>query len=175
MSERLPEKRPPEQEAVMTTIVGGRPPGAGKPVGNIPRGIEVLVKKAAVDPGFKKILLEKRAGAAKEIELTLEASEVAMIDAVPERQLEAIIAKTTVHPKQRGAFLGRVAAVMIVALGASTVGYGCKREREGPDAGEGIRPDRPDVEEGDEETGPPAPAGERPDRPTTKGIRPDRP
>ena len=37
--------RPQEQEAVRTTIVGGRPPGSGKSVGNIPRGIEVLVKK----------------------------------------------------------------------------------------------------------------------------------
>lgn len=153
-------ERPDEQEAVMTTIVGGRPPGAGKPVGNIPRGIEVLVKKAAVDPGFKKTLLEKRAGAANEIELTLEPSEVAMINAVPAAQLEAIVAKTTVEPKQRKAFLGRVAAVMIVALGASTVGYGCKG-----DAGEGIRPDRPDVEEGDEETEPLDCEGIRPDRP----------
>ena len=46
-----------EQEAVRTTIVGGRPPGCGQPVGQIPRGIEVLVKKAAVDPEFKTLLL----------------------------------------------------------------------------------------------------------------------
>jgi hypothetical protein len=170
------KERPDEQEAVMTTIVGGRPPGCGKPVGDIPRGIEVLVKKAAVDPGFKKILLAKRAEAANEIDLALEPSEIAMINAVPEAQLEGIIAKTTVHPGQRKAFLGRVAAVMIVALGASTVGCG-KEPRV-----LGIEPDRPDVEEegqaeeeGDEETEPPAPTGIRPDRPTTKGIRPDRP
>ena len=135
-------QRPREQEAVKTTIVGGRPPGSGKPVGPIPRGIEVLVKKAAVDSDFKHLLIERRADAAGDIALTLEPSEVAMINAVPEAQLEAIIARTTVHPKQRAAFLGRVAAVMIVALGASTVGYGC-RDNEEPST-KGIRPDRPE-------------------------------
>lgn len=47
------EKRPEhaaEQEAVRTAIVGGRPPGSGTRVGAIPRGVEVLVKKASVDP-----------------------------------------------------------------------------------------------------------------------------
>ena len=58
------EERPSEQEAVRTTIVGGRPPGSGKTLGPIPRGIEVLVKKAAVDPSFKQTLMEKRAKAA---------------------------------------------------------------------------------------------------------------
>ena len=34
------DTRPVEQEAVRTTIVGGRPPGSGKSVGAIPRGID---------------------------------------------------------------------------------------------------------------------------------------
>ena len=66
------DKRPPEQETVRTTIVGGWPPGSGKPLGPIPRGIEVLVKKAAVDPQFRRLLLEKRGEAAKEIGLALD-------------------------------------------------------------------------------------------------------
>ena len=37
--------RPLEQPAVVTTIVGGRPPSAGQPIGTVPRGIEVLVRK----------------------------------------------------------------------------------------------------------------------------------
>ena len=145
----------------------------------IPRGIEVLVKKASVDPHFKKTLLEKRADAAGEIGLTLEPSEIAMINAVPKAQLEAIIANTTVHPKQRTAFLGRVAAVMIVALGASTAGYGCKQSPsegvrpERPERIEptkGIAPERPEVEEEHEqqETSPRKPH-------MTRGIEPDRP
>ena len=112
-----PDRKPVEQEAVRTTIVGGRPPGSGKPLGPIPRGIEVLVKKAAVDAEFKRLLLEKRAGAAKEIGLALDPAEAVMLAAAPAAQLESVIAQTTVAPSLRPAFLGRAAAVMLVALG----------------------------------------------------------
>ena len=114
-------ERPQEKDAVRTTIVGGRPPGSGKDVGPIPRGIEVLVKKASVDGEFKALLLEKRAEAARTIELDLEPAEAAMLDAVPAAQLEAIIANTQVSPMTRAAFLGRAASVMVAALGAGAV------------------------------------------------------
>jgi len=117
-ADKKSEKRPPEQPAVRTTIVGGRPPGSGKSLGDIPRGIEVLVKKAAVDPEFKKLLLDRRAEAAKVIKLELDPAEVMMLNGVPAAQLEAIIAHTTVSPMTRAAFLGRAAAVMLPALGA---------------------------------------------------------
>lgn len=142
------DERPNEQEAVRTTIVGGRPPGSGKAVGPIPRGIEVLVKKAAVDPAFKQVLLEKRAKAADEISLKLEPSEAAMLNAVPAAQLETIIANSNVTDLTRSAFLGRAAAVMLAALGVST--QGCS------------------------EIGPPV-TGSAPDRIPTKGIDPEKP
>jgi hypothetical protein len=109
-----------EMPAVRTTIVGGRPPGSGKMIGDIPRGIEVLVKKASVDSAFKAMLLAQRAGAAGEIGLVLDASEAAILDLVPAGQLEAIIAATRVEPAKKSAFLGKAAAVMLVALGAAT-------------------------------------------------------
>ncbi len=115
----------PEMPAVRTTIVGGRPPGCGQPLGPIPRGIEVLLKKAAVDTPFRALLLERRAAAAEDIGLTLEAQERAMLDFVPRAQLEAVIAGTRVDARVRPAFLGKVAAVMLVALGVSTTG--CER------------------------------------------------
>jgi hypothetical protein len=105
--------RPQEQEAVRTTIVGGRPPGSGKSIGNIPRGIEVLVKKAAVDPAFKAILLDRRAQAADEIGLQLEPAEAMMLAAAPREQLEAVIANTRVPEEHRRVFLGKVAAAML--------------------------------------------------------------
>jgi hypothetical protein len=151
----MPEgKRPIEQEAVKTTIVGGRPPGSGKPVGPIPRGIEVLIKKAAVDPEFKAILLEKRADAAREIGLALDPAEAMMLKAAPANQLEAIIARTTVAPSVRSAFLGRAAAVMLVALGAGTVG--CTGQ---PPSSAGDVPDRPTAKQTVE---PAKPAAETP-------------
>jgi hypothetical protein len=134
------DDRPAEQPAVKTTIVGGRPPGPGKGLGPIPCGIEVLIKKAAVDPAFKRLLLETRDAAARDIDLALDPAEATMLRAAPRGQLEAVIARTRVHPTVRSAFLGRAAAVMLVALGAGAVGC----EEDGEPAG--IEPDRPAVE-----------------------------
>jgi hypothetical protein len=161
----MPEgKRPIEQQAVKTTIVGGRPPGSGKPVGPIPRGIEVLIKKAAVDLEFKALLLEKRDEAAREIGLALDPAEAMMLKAAPADQLEAIIARTTVAPSVRSAFLGRAAAVMLVALGAGAV-TGCQQEQSGaPSSGQ------PAATQSSEPATPTPPA-----QPPTDGIRPDRP
>ena len=178
-----------EQPAVKTTIVGGRPPGSGKGVGEIPRGIEVLVKKASVDAEFRALLLERRSRAAADIGLTLEPAEAMMLDAVPAGQLEAIIAHTEVSPQRRRAFLGRAAAVMLAALGAA-VAPGCDEVVPAP---KGIRPDPPPKSPEPKTktlttgTGPkpvtrvPVTDGIRPDPPpkpappVTEGIRPDRP
>jgi hypothetical protein len=89
--------------------------------GDVPRGVEVLIKKAAVDPAFKKMLLEKRAGAAEAIGLKLNAAEEAMLAAVPLPQLEAIVAHTRVAPKFRPAFLGYAAGAMLAVLGSATL------------------------------------------------------
>jgi len=99
----------------------------------IPRGIEVLVKKASVDPNFRRLLLDRRAESAAEIGLELDPAEAAMLDAIPSAQLDAIIARTTVDPMSRGVFLGRAAALMLAALGA---GLGCETS----EASRGIRP-----------------------------------
>ena len=49
----------------------------------IPQGIEVLVLKAAVDPDFKQLLLQRRTAAAAAIGLELTAAEATMLAAVP--------------------------------------------------------------------------------------------
>ena len=131
--------RPREQEAVRTTIVGGRPPGSGQSVGDIPRGIEVLVKKAAVDADFKTLLLERRAAAAEEIGLQLEPAEALMLAAAPREQLEAVIAQTHVPEEHRRVFLGKVAAAMLAVLGIATASCGPRQ----PPKTKGIQPDRP--------------------------------
>ncbi|MGD8718946.1 MAG: carboxypeptidase-like regulatory domain-containing protein [Candidatus Zixiibacteriota bacterium] len=84
--------------------------------GEAPRNVEVLIHKAAVDPAFKKKLLEKRAGAADDIALTLTAAEAAILEAVPEDQLKAIVGRTRVSPGLRPVFLGYAAAAMLAAL-----------------------------------------------------------
>lgn len=111
---------PQEMPAVKMTIVGGRPPGCGRELGAIPRGVEVLVKKASVDPWFKALLMNQRAGAAEAIGLALAPAEVTLLNFIPASQLDAVIARTKIEPSKMPAFLGKAAAVMLVALGASS-------------------------------------------------------
>ena len=132
-------------------------------IGDIPRGIEVLVKKASVDPDFKTLLLDRRAEAAEAIGLSLTLAEEKMLAAIPREQLEATIAKTTVPTEHRRAFLGTAAAVMLAALGV--LAPGCKPTTKG------ISPDKPEPRPGTKGIQP-----DRPEpRPGTKGSRPDMP
>ncbi|HNY79163.1 MAG: hypothetical protein RBS72_09000 [Sedimentisphaerales bacterium] len=109
-------EKPEEQEAVFTTIVGGRPPGAGTHVGAIPRGVEVLLKKASVDAEFRRVLLEQRGDAAHRLDLELTDAERAMLAAIPAEQLERIIDNTKVEPEHRSVFLGGVGRLMLAAV-----------------------------------------------------------
>ena len=130
MGETPRASRPPfraddrlEQEVVRkTALVGGRPPGSGQRLGDIPRGIEVLVKKASVDPAFHETLVSQRAAAAELIGLDLEPAEQLMLQAVPAEQLETIIDRTSVPASQRRVFLGAVASAMLAALAAGLSG-----------------------------------------------------
>jgi len=159
-----------EREIARTTIVGGRPPQRDVVPRHIPRGLEVLIKKAAVDPAFKKLLLEKRADAAAVISLRLEPAEATMLNAVPAEQLEAIVASTKVSPNLQPAFLGYAAGVMLAALGATTTA--CDGNPTSPPV-EGIRPDPPPgVADRAQDA---AKQPEKGDEPVTRGIRPGRP
>ncbi len=133
---------------------------------DIPRGVEVLVKKAAVDPEFKVLLLAERSAAAAEIGLELSDAEAIMLDGVPAEQLEGIIANTTVSSKLRPAFMGRAAAVMLAALGVAAVGGGCATTL-------GSQPDDPG--DGPPITGPEDVIIEPGDGGPSEGIRPDIP
>ncbi|MGD8718947.1 MAG: carboxypeptidase-like regulatory domain-containing protein [Candidatus Zixiibacteriota bacterium] len=88
----------------------------------IPRNVEVLIKKAAVDPAFKETLLSKRARAADDIALALEPAEAAMLEAVSDEQLKTIIGRTKVSPNLRPVLLGATAGAMLAALAAAAYG-----------------------------------------------------
>ena len=203
--DRTGGERPMEMPAVRTTIVGGRPPGCGKPLGDIPRGIEVLVKQASVDAAFRALLLAQRAKAADEIGLILAPEEETLLNHVPAAQLEAIIARTKVDPSRRSAFLSKAAGVMLAALGASAVVSEAdialsKGIRVDPNAtpatqpttqpttrptteplSRGVRPDMPATQPAPQPLNRPAnipspPGGARPDvPPVSLGIRADLP
>jgi hypothetical protein len=157
-----------EKEAVRTTIVGGRPPGSGRNTGAVPRGIEVLVKKAAVDGKFRELLLDQRGGAATFIGLELDPAEAVMLSAIPQEQLAQIVDQTSVPDEQRRVFLGQVAAAMLAVLGVAIVG--CEPP---PPEPAGIQPDRPLPKT--DSTNKPLPNQPGPPPPPTRGIQPDRP
>jgi hypothetical protein len=141
-----------EKPAAKTTIVGGRQLASGKIVDAVPRGIEILLKKAAVDESFRKTLLSERSNAADAIGLTLKPAETAMLKAMPESALDRMIAATKVQPKIRQAFMGYTAAIMLAALTAASDGL----PQDLAQTSRGIQPD--------EIQGPGMPTG---------GVRPD--
>lgn len=121
------------------TIVGGRPFKRSRLIHGIPRGIEVLIKKASVDPEFRAVLLKERAEAAAEIELELSATEATMLKAIPAAQIEKIIDNAKVPDEHRRIFLGKMAAAMLAVLS----GLGLPGCSPGGFKYKGIRPDRP--------------------------------
>ncbi len=82
----------------------------------MPRGIEVLIKKASVDTAFRELLVNKRAAAAAEIGLELSPSEIAVLNSLPQPQIEQIIDHTTLPDEHRRVFLGKIAAAMLALI-----------------------------------------------------------
>jgi hypothetical protein len=161
-----------------------------------------LIKKASLDPAFSRLLLEQRATAAREIQLELTPAETAILDSVPEVQLQAMIDKVKVPDAQRRAFLGGLGAAMLAAVAAgctppTAVVEGIRPEQENAtstpetvlvtqviEVVKGIRTDpvgtlTPTPE--DTPTSPPVVTGTRPEQEETpppqvvRGTRPDRP
>jgi hypothetical protein len=134
-SEKKPGQ-PDEQEAVFTTTIAGRRLWSYAHVGTIPRGVEVLLKKASVDPAFRDLLLEQRGEAARTIDLELTDAEREMLASVPAEQLKKIIDNTKVKPEHKSTFLGSVGRVMLATVVAGAAFVTCM-----PTVTRGISPD----------------------------------
>jgi hypothetical protein len=110
------------------TIVGGRSVD-NKPMGNSPRGMEILLKKAAVDEDFAKILLESPEDAARLISLKLHNSERRILLNTPRDTLQTMIRHTTVKRHQLSAFKTLSASLMLAAIVAiGSTGCECDSE-----------------------------------------------
>jgi hypothetical protein len=90
---------------------------------SIPRNLEVLIKKASVDPEFRRLLLDKRAESAREIDLDLSPAEATLLAGIPRDQLEKIIQNTKVPPEQRDVFSGSLGKIMLATV-VATVAIG---------------------------------------------------
>ncbi|GAB4284088.1 MAG: hypothetical protein Kow0029_30520 [Candidatus Rifleibacteriota bacterium] len=97
------------------TIVGGRPQTAKNQRTDIPRGLELLIKKASADDSFKNELLIKKEKLIDELNLALDISEKAMLAAVPTEHLRKMIEATELPQSQKKA-LAKVSTAAMVAL-----------------------------------------------------------
>jgi len=98
------------------TIVGGRPAGARNTGAAIPRGLEVIMMKAAVDEAFLNDLIARRSELAEQLGFPLDPAEKAILDQVAGGQLRAMAQRTSVPEAQRGLLLGGSAAAAMIAL-----------------------------------------------------------
>lgn len=107
------------------TIVGGRS-ADNQPADESPRGMEILLKKASIDEGFAKVLLEAPEKAARLISLDLQPSEERILVSTPRSTLQVMIRHTRVQRQQLSAFKTMSAALMLAAVvAASSLGTAC--------------------------------------------------
>ena len=93
------------------TIVGGRS-RSNRLVGDFPRGIEILLKKASVDPVFRQFLLQDPLTAAQSIELDLKPVEISILNNTPISILQRMIASIRVPKQHVNTFrTGKTAAI----------------------------------------------------------------
>lgn len=102
------------------TIVGGRG-GLVKGTGGHPRAIEVLLKKAKVDAGFREQLMGNPIAAATDIGLELRETEKKMLACTPSSTLRLMIDRTFVPRHHVRTFMSRNAPAMLALVLATTV------------------------------------------------------
>ena len=102
--------------ASLRTIVGGRGSGGSPPAG-VPRGIELLLKKAKADDEFARYFLDRPLAAASELGLELSPTEARVLESMPRSTLETAVEHTRVAdahvPLLRSA---RTAAALAMAM-----------------------------------------------------------
>ena len=116
---------------IRKTIVGGRSEEPERRARHS-RGIEILLKKAAVDDGFAAALLESRGDAAGLISLELQDAEKRILSSIPADTLRAMIRNTVVKRHQLSAFKTASASLMLAALlVAGSSSCDCGEEKDG--------------------------------------------
>ena len=102
------------------TIVGGRSEPFRNPDG-FPRGIEILLKKAKVDPDFRLLLLRDPVAAAGSIELDISDSEERSLLSTYPQIIEKMVENTFVPKHHVSAFRNARSAAVLSLVLVSTV------------------------------------------------------
>lgn len=104
----------------LITIVGGRSiRSRGR--NDAPRGVEILLKKAKVDPHFRALLEKDAVAAASSIGLEFSDTEKSVLASTPAVTLRTMVEHTFVPRHHVRTFLTRNAAAMLALVLASTV------------------------------------------------------
>jgi hypothetical protein len=88
----------------------------------VPTGLQRLLRLAAVDAGFARELLARRAAVADAAGVGLTPGERAVLQSVPAAQLEVMVRTLPPPPVARRDFLRRTAATAVVLLGGAALG-----------------------------------------------------
>jgi len=103
------------------TIVGGRS-RSDRLVGDFPRGIEILLKKARVDSTFRELVLQDPLTAGQSIALDLKPLEINILNSTPRSVLQKMIDNTRVPKQHVKTFrTARTAAVLALVLSSTVV------------------------------------------------------
>ncbi len=125
------------RSGVRTTTVDGRPPGDELAV-PVPMGIERVLRKAAIDEGFRSRLVAGREATLDASGLAFTDSERAILLATPEEQLSAMVDRLQPAAPARRGFLRRVAAAAGLAI-FGAVNWGCRDRARSSTAGADIK------------------------------------
>jgi hypothetical protein len=103
------------------TIVGGRS-RSDRLIGDFPRGIEILVKKASVDSVFKQLLLRDPLNAARSIMLDLKPVEINILTNTSISVLQSMISNIRVPKQHIKTFrTGTIAAIFAILMSTTVV------------------------------------------------------
>lgn len=105
------------------TIVGGRPP-SDEATRAVPRGIDQVLARAALDRRFRERLASDRAGALDSSGVTLSPAERGIVLATSAEQLEAMVEGVARNLVDRRGWFARVAGVFGVFIGGALLGAG---------------------------------------------------
>jgi hypothetical protein len=105
------------------TIVGGRPP-AEEAARALPRGIDQVLARAALDHRFRERLNTDRVGALDSSGVSLSPAERGILLATSAEQLEAMVEGVARNLVDRRGWFARVAGVFGVFIGGALLGAG---------------------------------------------------
>jgi len=150
-----------------TTIVGGRPPEQGDSLPPVPTGIQRLLRLASVDEDFRRELAARPVELASTAGVELNASERAVLEAMPGDRLAEMARKMPPPPSLRRGLLRQTAATAVVLLGGAALSGTMPACNPGEELGE-EPPTRAEVREMQGEGG--AAPEEPPPRPEERDV-----